>query len=401
MEFLRVLFYILVMSTICTVFSLVLPNYIHDYIGHIKDYLNSGRVFKNCREVNLQTSILKEKTTNSTEYSQYIVPYSNQTLCQNYPDANNWTFQCSVQCKELKLTDIPTTEVDVIKSCSMLEEGVSWSIIANRTFFHVPYKSKCLDNLIKDHCQTSTAVPNIAHYIWFSKREMNFYHFLSFISALKHINPCLLLVHGEVPYGLYWEYIVLIANNIINVKMEPPMEIFGKKIGRVEHQADVARLLVLKEYGGIYLDTDEVILRSLEDLMDYNFTLSHATDNNLSNGLILSTPNATFISHWLDGYKTYNKAQWAYHSTILPNQLSLKYPHLLHVENKTFVRPNYTQLPLLFQKNFNWSKNYAIHLYIRFYKRMHTFIDVRRLKTTMGSVARYILYDTKELCFDA
>ena len=196
--------------------------------------------------VNLQTSILKEKTTNSTEYSQYIVPYSNQTLCQNYPDANNWRFHCSVQCKELKLTDIPSTEVDVIKSCSMLEEGVSWSIIANRTFFHVPYKSKCLDNLIKDHCQTSTAVPNIAHYIWFSKREMNFYHFLSFISALKHINPCLLLVHGEVPYGLYWEYIVLIANNIINVKMEPPTEIFGKKIGRVEHQADVARLLVLK-----------------------------------------------------------------------------------------------------------------------------------------------------------
>ena len=155
------------------------------------------------------------------------------------------------------------------------------------------------------------------------------------------------------------------------------------------------------EYGGIYLDTDEIILRSLEDLMDHNFTLSHATDFNLSNGLILSTPNATFISHWLDGYKTYNKAQWAHHSTILPYQLSLKYPHLLHVENKTFVRPNYTQLPLLFQKNFNWSKNYAIHLYIRFYKRMHTFIDVRRLKTTMGSVARYILYDTKELCFDA
>ena len=51
MEFkLRVLFYILVMSTICTVFSLVLPNYIHDYIGHIKDYLNPGRVCKICRE---------------------------------------------------------------------------------------------------------------------------------------------------------------------------------------------------------------------------------------------------------------------------------------------------------------------------------------------------------------
>lgn len=154
------------------------------------------------------------------------------------------------------------------------------------------------------------------------------------------------------------------------------------------------------EYGGIYIDTDEIILRSMEDLMNYTFTLSHAVDHNLSNGLILSAPNATFISHWLAGYRTYTKAQWAQHSTILPYKLSLKYPNLLHVENKTFVRPNYTQLKLLFRKNFNWSKNYAIHLYIRFYKRMHTFMDVRRLNTTMGSVARYILYDNKELCLD-
>ncbi|XP_062572887.1 uncharacterized protein LOC134234859 isoform X1 [Saccostrea cucullata] len=349
----------------------------------------------------LQSTILNEKTTNSTEYSEYIVPLANQTLCQKYPDTNDWTFHCSVPCEAMRLTGIKTTNIDVIKSCSMLEESVTWSQTANRTLFHVPFQSRCLDNLIRDYCQTSTTVPNIAHYVWFSRKEMNFYHFLSFLSVLKHLNPCLILVHGDVPYGLYWEYIMMITNNIINVKMKPPATIFGKKIGRIEHQADVARLLILQEYGGIYIDTDEIILRSMEDLMNYSFTLSHAVDNNLSNGLILSEPNATFLSYWLDGYKTYNKAQWAYHSTILPHKLSLKHPDLLHIENKTFVRPNYTQLKLLFRKNFNWSKNYGIHLYIRFYKRMHTSMDVRRLNTTMGSVARYILYDTKELCFDA
>jgi hypothetical protein len=92
-------------------------------------------------------------------------------------------------------------------------------------------------------------VPSIAHYIWFSKREMNFYHFLSFISVLKHLKPCLILVHGDVPYGLYWEYILTVANNIVNVKMEPPTTIFGRKIGRIEHQADVTRLLVLRGNG--------------------------------------------------------------------------------------------------------------------------------------------------------
>ena len=112
----------------------------------------------------------------------------------------------------------------------------------------------------------------------------------------------------------------------------------------------------------------------------------------------MSAPNAEFISHWLDGYKTYTQTQWAHHSTILPYKLSKKYPSLLHIEDKTFVKPNYTEVWKLFRANYNWTKNYGIHLYIRFYKEQHNFGDIRRLNTTMGSVARYIIYDTKELC---
>jgi hypothetical protein len=193
----------------------------------------------------LQSEILKAKTTNNTEYSEYIhvVPLSKQTVCQTFPDINDWTFQCSVPCNEIKPTDM--TRIDVIKSCPVAV-GVTWSRVADKTLFHIPYQSRCLDNLINDYCQTSNVVPSIAHYVWFSKREMTFYHFLSFISVLKHLKPCLLLIHGDVPYGLYWEYILTIADNIVNVKMEPPTTIFGIKIGCVEHQADVTRLLVLR-----------------------------------------------------------------------------------------------------------------------------------------------------------
>lgn len=132
------------------------------------------------------------------------------------------------------------------------------------------------------------------------------------------------------------------------------------------------------EYEGIYLDTDEIILRPFDNLMNFTFTLSHELDDNLGNALILSSPNATFISHWLNGYKTYNSAQWGYHSTFLPCELSKKYPHLLHVEGKTFIRPNYNQLPLIYQGNFNWSRNYGIHLYIRVRKEIFTFSEIYR-----------------------
>lgn len=194
----------------------------------------------------MRTTILAEIKSDNALYAKYIVPYNKLNMCQTIPDTKNWTFQCAVQCKELNLADIPTTKVDVNASCSKLKEGVSWSLVANRTLFHVPFKSKCLKKLIRDYCSNINAVPSIVHYVWFSKKEMNFYHFLSFISALRYIKPCLLLVHGDEPVGLYWKYIVVIANNVIHVKMNPPSTIHNKTIGPIQHKSDMARLLILQ-----------------------------------------------------------------------------------------------------------------------------------------------------------
>lgn len=154
------------------------------------------------------------------------------------------------------------------------------------------------------------------------------------------------------------------------------------------------------EYGGIYMDTDEVILRSLHSLRDYPVTMSRAIDNNLSNGLILATKNATFLQIWLNEYKHFKSNEWGYSSTLVPFKLSKKYPKLIHVEDKTFVRPNYLQLKLLFNKNFDWSKNFAIHLYKRYYKKRHNVQDIRTLNTTIGSVSRYVIYGDKALCYN-
>lgn len=61
------------------------------------------------------------------------------------------------------------------------------------------------------------------------------------------------------------------------------------------------------EYGGIYFDIDEVILRFLDNLLNYIFILSYVVDNNLSNGLIFVFLNVIFIFYWLDGYRIYIK----------------------------------------------------------------------------------------------
>jgi Glycosyltransferase sugar-binding region containing DXD motif len=53
---------------------------------------------------------------------------------------------------------------------------------------------------------------------------------------------------------------------------QPPKYVFGQKISHVFHQGDVAKLEILLEYGGIYLDYDVIVVNSLDPLRQYSAT---------------------------------------------------------------------------------------------------------------------------------
>ena len=102
---------------------------------------------------------------------------------------------------------------------------------------------QCLASIVSKTCRDAYAVPNIVHYVWFGKREMNFYHFLAFMSSFKNIKPCLILVHADVlPFGPYWEYLLDHVPNIIHIDHKPVDRIGGKMVKLIEHKADYARL---------------------------------------------------------------------------------------------------------------------------------------------------------------
>ena len=173
--------------------------------------------------------------------------------CADRPYTENWGFNCSVKCPDinesLPIFNNVTMDIENICANSGLENisTAFYSMYTTTPLYSIPFESRCIDDVIDSMCDRHLPVPNIVHYVWFSKREMNFYHFLSFISVLKHQKPCLILVHSDVlPYGIYWNYLLRLAKNIVHVIMSPPNEIHGREIGRVEHQADVARLIVLQ-----------------------------------------------------------------------------------------------------------------------------------------------------------
>lgn len=89
-------------------------------------------------------------------------------------------------------------------------------------------------------------VPRLLHYVIFSQHVLAMHTFLSVLSAVRHLAPCLVLLHGDaLPEGPYWEALLQLVPNILYVRRERPRLIFDRIINQMEHSTDVARLQVL------------------------------------------------------------------------------------------------------------------------------------------------------------
>ncbi|OWF45185.1 uncharacterized protein LOC110457376 [Mizuhopecten yessoensis] len=266
---------------------------------------------------------------------------------------------------------------------------------------------RCFSRALRNYCPETPGrrVPNIVHYIWFGIKNMTFYQLVSFLSVQKFQKPCVILVHGNVvPIGPYWRHLVHNASNIVHVKMTPPYRVTNGHILRtMTHKSNIARLMVLQEHGGIYLDLDTVLLRSLDPLMNYPVSMSMEYKSNLWNGLIVAERDPLFIRHWItlfnQQYYYAHKKKFEF-SLFLPTYIAKAHPSWIHVENMTFCTPNGNHLHMIYKENFDWKENYAMHLYIRYYKVHDDFTSVRRLNATIGALARLVLYSTKDLLED-
>lgn len=159
------------------------------------------------------------------------------------------------------------------------------------------------------------------------------------------------------------------------------------------------QMCFFSEYGGVYLDFDEIILRPLEPLRKYEYTQGHERDVTMGSQLVMAKKNATFLNHWYHSYRDDYQKSWAWNALWVPEKLSRKYPNLIHVEGYNFTRPNWQRVDLIYKHNYDFSTNYGMHMYVRWYKNYTDSTVIRKLNTTVGAVARHVLFGNKELCF--
>lgn len=98
-----------------------------------------------------------------------------------------------------------------------------------------------MSKFIELYCGDENLVPNVVHYVWCKKHELGFFHFLSFMSALRFIKPCLILFHGDfLPFGKYWNFFISDFHRVIHVQRKCP-----DGFGFLEHASDVMRIEAL------------------------------------------------------------------------------------------------------------------------------------------------------------
>ena len=66
--------------------------------------------------------------------------------------------------------------------------------------------------------------------------------------------------------------------------------------------SDVARLYVLKEYGGIYMDTDMEVIKPLDDFLKLPAFFGFEIETEISTGIIGAEPHHPFIEEWYQDY---------------------------------------------------------------------------------------------------
>lgn len=117
-------------------------------------------------------------------------------------------------------------------------------------------------------------VPNIVHYVWLGKNELNYFAYLSVMSSVYVLKADIVYVHGDQkPLGDHWKEVEQ-NPKVKFIHRDFPATVFGEPIKKfASHASDYLRGDILHRYGGVYADWDVIFLQELpRSLRLYNTT---------------------------------------------------------------------------------------------------------------------------------
>jgi len=200
-------------------------------------------------------------------------------------------------------------------------------------------------------------IPALVHFVLIAEEhkdaELEFYQYLAVKAALLRLHPEAIKIHTYAfdEHNEWWQKIKHRVELVIHEPQRYLQTLDGRdhKL-RLAHQTDVLRLEILREEGGIYLDTDVYALRSFSSLLQSpkDLLMGHEGGgrSGLGNAVIVARPGSTFISRWLKKYHESfddRPKMWNHHSIVVPVELAQQHPdEICKLSPSTFFWPTWS-----------------------------------------------------------
>lgn len=237
----------------------------------------------------------------------------------------------------------------------------------------------------------------------FGGKPFSFIHYLAVKSAIS-VNPgfSATIYFAFEPDGPYWDLVRKEANC---VRVIAPTEVHGRTLRHFAHRADVLRLQLLIESGGVYLDLDTICQNPLEPLLTGHPAvmgtekLADGHIKGLCNAVILAERGAEFLRLWLDAYRDFSDENWSAFSVELPMRLALDRPDLVHIEPaESFFWPSWDGAGIdeIFRRAADYPAAYLLHLWESHSWQAASRLDARSVlarDTTYNRIARRFVTD--------
>jgi len=222
-------------------------------------------------------------------------------------------------------------DIDSSKSILVFEELLKDKQLDNDRRLFIESKLKNL------YSKNNFELPKIIHLIYFKEKDLCAYHLRCIESIIRHMPDYKIIIHNDIEPldNEYWNKLKEYSQIEI-VKRDRPREFDGFDLHFVQYQADVARLEILYEYGGIYLDLDVLIVKNFEDIFKSNHDFyickegkdTENQESGLINSFLAAKPKNEFLRIWLDNFKTGLRMEnWAYHIRETNQTLIKDNPH--------------------------------------------------------------------------
>lgn len=175
-------------------------------------------------------------------------------------------------------------------------------------------------------------IPKKIHFIYGLKPDFggipfNFCHWVAVKSAAK-LNPDY-EIHFWYEFEPDTKYFNDLKNQMILHKITAPKEIFGNPIPHFAHRADVLRLQILLEHGGVYLDMDTITVKPYDFFLDKKVVMSVVKNSGnvygLCNAVMMGEQNAVFFSEWLKAFKGFRSQGY----DQFYDEFACNYPYVL------------------------------------------------------------------------